>query len=292
MKKKPSHLSLPGILFRILVILFALGIFAFGAYNMYNYVTDNNISDQGRDKLANQSVTILQPQELPQQDEQDLDAIFSPNVQSGHKNAPDLSNTIPLRVDFETLQAEHPDIIGWIYSPDTPINYPVVQGEDNQYYVDHLVDGTPHGSGAIFLDFRNSPDLSDLNSLIYGHNMTNKAMFGSIRNYRNQSYYDEHPLLWIFTPECAYRVDLIAGCVTAADSDDYDLLETEEDLQSLLSELTAKSTFKSKLKSSYVSRIVVLSTCTYEYDNARYILIGNLLPIPYPEDVPKDNLLE
>ena len=294
MTKKPYRSSVPGTLFRILIILIAIGFFAFGGYNMYFYVSDNAKSDQGRDKLANQSVTILAPQDQAQQGEEDLDAIFSPDVQSGQKIAPDLSKTIPLIVDFETLQAEHPEIIGWIYGPDTPINYPIVQGDDNQYYVNHLVDGTPLGSGAIFLDFRNSPDLSDRNSLIYGHNMTNKSMFGSLRNYRNQSYYDENPLLWIVTPEMAYRVDLIAGCVTAADSDDYDLLETEEELQTLLDELIGKSTFKSKLNPAVVERVVVLSTCTYEYDNARYIVIGNLLPIPYPEtyeteDIPEAN---
>ena len=285
MRKNTSRNSPPGIAVRILIILVALCIFGIGAYNMYFYVADNAKSDQSRDKLVNQSVTILKPQEHIQQGAADAapEAALSPDVQSDQNNAPDLSKTIPLIVDFETLQSEHPQIIGWIYGPDTPINYPIVQGEDNQYYVNHLVDGTPLGSGAIFLDFRNSPDLCDRNSLIYGHNMTNKSMFGSLRNYRTQSYYDENPLLWILTPEMAYRVDLIAGCVTAADSDDYDLLETEEELQTLLDELIGKSTFQSNFNPAVVERIVMFSTCTYEYNNARYILIGNLLPIPYPE---------
>lgn len=286
MRKNSSHSSLPGTVLRILIIIAALGVFGFGAYNMYGYVTENAISDQGRDKLADQSVTILQPQES----NQDLDAIFSPEVRSGEKKAPDLSSTIPIHVDFEALQAEHPDIIGWIYCPDTPINYPIVQAEDNQYYVDRLVDGTGNGGGSIFLDFRNSSEFTDVNSVIYGHNMTNKSMFGSLRDYRQQSYYEEHPVLWIVTPELAYRVDLLAGCVTAADSDDYNLLETVNELQNLLSKLTDKSTFKSRLDPSVAERIVVLSTCTYDYDNARYIVVGNLLPIPYPES-PADEAL-
>ena len=285
MTKKPSRPSLPGVLFRIVIMIVAICIFAFGAYNMYGYVTENAISDKGRDKLADQSVTILHPQDGSVLSDVDLNAIFSPEVKSGEKKAPDLSGTIPIIVDFEALQAEHPDIIGWIYCADTPINYPIVQAEDNQYYVDRLVDGTANGAGSIFMDFRNNPDFSDVNSVIYGHNMTNKSMFGSPRDYRQQSYYDEHPVLWIVTPETAYRVDLLAGCVTAADSDDYNLLETEEELQTLLSELTDKSTFQSRLEPSVAERIVVLSTCTYEYDNARYIVVGNLLPIPYPDSI-------
>ena len=264
---------------RILIILFALGIFGYGAYNMFFYVADNRESDQGRDVLAQQSVTILTQEELIQQAERNQ----ASSDTTGEKNVPDLSFTIPIQVDFETLQAQHPDIIGWIYCADTPINYPIVQAHDNQYYVDRLVDGTPNGAGAIFMDFRNSPDFSDLNSIIYGHNMTNRSMFGSLRDYRNQSYYDEFPVLWILTPETAYRVDLIAGCVTAADSDDYDLLDQNEDLQDLLSRLTKRSTFDSNVNPNLVSRIVCLSTCTYEYDNARYIIVGKLLPIPYPD---------
>ena len=277
--RKPKS-SFPGILVRILIIFIALGIFGYGAYNMFFYVADNKESDQGRDVLAQQSLTILTPDELLQQAEKHQTG----TTPSGDKKAPDLSQAIPIRVDFEALQAEYPHIIGWIYCADTPINYPIVQAHDNQYYVDRLVDGTPNGAGAIFMDFRNNPDFSDLNTIIYGHNMTNKSMFGSLRDYRNQSYYDQFPSLWIVTPETAYRVDLVAGCVTAADSDDYDLLDQKEDLQALLKELMGRSTFKSNINPNVVNHLVVLSPCTYEYDNARYIVVGSLLPIPYPDE--------
>ena len=281
MNHRNPKASFPGILVRILIIFIALGIFGYGAYNMFFYVADNKESDQGRDVLAQQSVTILRPEQLLQEEENSQTGV----TPSGDKNAPDLSLTIPIRVDFETLQAEHPQIVGWIYCADTPINYPIVQALDNQYYVDRLVDGTPNGAGAIFMDFRNNPDFSDLNTIIYGHNMTNKSMFGSLRDYRNHSYYEQFPSLWIITPETAYRVDLVAGCVTAADSDDYDLLDQEEDLQALLDELMDRSTFESNVNPNVVSKVVILSTCTYEYDNARYIVVGSLLPISYPEEL-------
>lgn len=281
-----------GVILRVLILLIAAAIFGYGAFQMYGYVTENKISDESRDKLAQQSVVILPEVEESPDPVSDLLPSSSQDGEPGTGNRPDLSKTIPLRIDFETLRAENPDIIGWIYCADTPINYPIVQGEDNQYYVNHLVDGTALGSGAIFLDFRNYNDFSDLNSLIYGHNMTNKSMFGSLRYYRDQSYYEEHPVIWIATPEVAYRVDLIAACTTAADSDDYDIFTTQEELQLHLEEMINRSTFRSRVNPSVVSRIVTLSTCTYDYDNARYIVIGNLLPIPYPAEESNEFLAE
>ena len=269
-------------IFRILIFLLALGVLAFAALQLMDFYSEDKKSDQAAQILREQAVTAIPIPSLPEEEttpdnREELPLEPLPTY-------PAISYTIPISVDFSLLQAENPDIIGWIYCADTPINYPIVQALDNQYYVDRLVDGTPNGAGAIFMDFRNNPDFSDLNTIIYGHNMTNKSMFGSLRDYRNQSYYDQFPSLWIVTPETAYRVDLVAGCVTAADSDDYDLLDQKEDLQALLKELMGRSTFESNVNPNVVNNVVVLSTCTYEYDNARYIVVGSLLPIPYPDE--------
>ena len=98
-------------------------------------------------------------------------------------------------VDFDALSEINPDIVAWIYIEDTEINYPVVQGTDNQYYLKRLFNGKWNGSGCIFLDSRNSPDLSDRHSIIYGHHMKNGTMFSGLTEYKKQGFYEGHPVV-------------------------------------------------------------------------------------------------
>ena len=117
------------------------------------------------------------------------------------EQTPTESVTIPIQVDFDALFAKSQDIIGWLYCPDTPINYPVVQAADNEYYLHRLLDDRNNSGGTLFVDYRNSSDLSDWNSIIYGHNMRNDSMFGSLTDYKSQSYFDAHPEIFLLTPE-------------------------------------------------------------------------------------------
>ena len=183
----------------------------------------------------------------------------------------------PIQVDFDALLAENPDVIAWLYSPDTPIHYPVVQGEDNAYYINHLLNGKSNGSGTLFLDYRNEADLSHWNSVIYGHNMKNDSMFGTLTDYKKQAYYDAHPKMYLLTPEGDYVIHLVAGLVTPSDSDVYSALyPDEEEKEQLLKKWLSASTFQAEWEPSPDDRFITLSTCSYEYSNARYVLIGVL----------------
>lgn len=250
-------------LLRLAIMAVSLAVFCYAGYQLFDYFTENRRSEQSTEQLIEQAVQIREPAETHPQP-------------SGTGETEPWVDPTPISVDFGLLQAQNPDIIAWIYSPDTPINYPVVQGEDNQYYLRRLTDGSSNVAGTIFMDFRNSPDLSDRNSLIYGHNMTNDSMFGTFSEYRRQAYYEAHPTMWLLTPERSFRVELIAGFVTRADSDSYTLFETAEELQEYLEEAAGRSTFDAQADLTQVSRIVTLSTCTYEGDDQRYILIGTL----------------
>ncbi|MBQ6583391.1 MAG: class B sortase, partial [Mogibacterium sp.] len=82
-------------------------------------------------------------------------------------------------VDFDELLKINPDVQGWLYQKDTVINYPVVQGQDNDEYLHTLVDGTWSGGGTLFVDYRNQSNFGDFNSIIYGHHMKDGSMFRS-----------------------------------------------------------------------------------------------------------------
>lgn len=114
-------------------------------------------------------------------------------------------------VQFDELLKTNGDVIAWIYGANTHINYPVVQGSDNDYYLRHLLDGTWNDNGSIFMDCANSADFSDQNSLIYGHNMTSGAMFSNLVKYKQQAYYDQHPYLYMLTPSRATSCTCLPG---------------------------------------------------------------------------------
>ena len=183
----------------------------------------------------------------------------------------------PILVDFNLLCNQNQDIVAWLYCPDTPINYPIVQAADNDFYLRRLLDGSYNTAGTLFMDFRNSEDFSDWNSIIYGHNMKNDSMFGTLPDYKAQSYFEEHSVMYLLTPEQNYKINLLAGFVTPASSKLYSVFNPDEDEKTLLIDSwVAASNFDSGINPASENHFITLSTCSYEYSNARYVLIGIL----------------
>ncbi|MBE6598232.1 MAG: class B sortase [Ruminococcaceae bacterium] len=122
-------------------------------------------------------------------------------------------------VDLAALQKINPDVIGWIMIPDTTISYPIVQGEDNAYYLNRTWEGEWNPAGSIYLDYRCTPDFSDFHSILYGHRMYNDSMFNALKGYENQDFLEAHPYVYVFNGErvleyrvfAAYEADAING---------------------------------------------------------------------------------
>ena len=185
-----------------------------------------------------------------------------------------------LEVDFDVLSGINGDVAAWLYSEGTVIDYPVVQGTDNAYYLDHIFDGTYNKLGALFVDCRNTSGFADRNTIVYGHNMNNGSMFASLTKYADQSYYDEHPEMLLVLPEQTYRVELFSGYVTPGNSDTYQISFADDAAFSdYLENVTAQSDFVSDVSVTSEDRIVTLSTCTYDYEEARYVVHGKLTAI-------------
>lgn len=190
-----------------------------------------------------------------------------------------LSETVPIAIDFDALLADNEDVVGWIYCPDTPINYPVAQGKDNNEYLRHDLNGKYLVSGTIFVDYRNGPVGEDLNYVIYGHNMKNQTMFGTILKYKEQSYYDEHPVLYYLTPEQNYKLEPIAGLVVSTEDMIYQPSPETDSFSEYVEKLVEKSGFRSEAEYYPGDTLVTLSTCSYEFDTARYVLVCKLTEI-------------
>ena len=182
-------------------------------------------------------------------------------------------------VDFAALAAVNPDVTAWLYGPDTGISYPVVQGTDNNYYLDHLLDGTANSAGCLFVDTSCRPDFSGRNTVIYGHRMKNGTMFAALGNYQEQVYYDAHPVFLLVTPEGRYVVELFSGYVADTAESAWMLdFSDEQAYLAWLVEVGEKSAFSSKVSPRAEDRVVTLSTCSYEFENARFVLHGVLRP--------------
>lgn len=180
-------------------------------------------------------------------------------------------------IDFDNLQKINSDIIGWIYIEETNINYPIVQGRDNKYYLKHLLNKEWNSSGCIFLDSRNSSDLSDKHSIIYGHHMRDGKMFSDLVKYKQQPFYEKHPEILILTPDGNYKLIIFSAYVTSVIDDVWNIdFSTENDYDEWINKSLYKSCLKCDVNPTTADQIVTLSTCSYEYNNARFVLLGLL----------------
>ena len=192
----------------------------------------------------------------------------------------DIGETSPTAdavINFDTLAQTNPDLVGWIFIPDTRINYPIVKRQnDNEYYLNHLFDGTSNKAGCIFLDTR--CNLGDTHAIIHGHNMANGSMFRDLTLFKNKQFFQEHPYCLILTPKQNYVVELFAGSVVRIDSPVWKLdFSGNSDRQQWLSDCWNAASVSRPVTLNAEDKIVTLSTCTYEYKQARWILQGRLL---------------
>lgn len=183
-------------------------------------------------------------------------------------------------VDFSALKEINPDIIGWIRAEGTNIDYPIAQTDNNEYYLSHLYNKEWNSSGTIFADYRNTGDFSDRNTVIYGHHMKNETMFHALEEYKDQDFYDANPTMMLFTPDGDYIIELICGSV---EDGNYQFVkfdfDSEESFVQYIEEIQSRSTFASDVELHPGDKIVSLCTCSYEWTNARFMVIGRLVPI-------------
>lgn len=181
-------------------------------------------------------------------------------------------------VDFKSLLAINEDVVGWIYIADTQINYPIVQGDDNRHYVSTMVDGQDNAAGSIFMDYRNTPDFSDRHTVIYGHNMRNGSMFADILDYKDPEFFAEHSTGMIMTPTGNFQFEVIAGYVAHLSDASWQLeFVAEDDFENWLAETMEKSTIGGSGTVDADDRIITLSTCSYEFSDARFVLVCRII---------------
>ncbi|MBE6608521.1 MAG: class B sortase [Ruminococcaceae bacterium] len=189
-----------------------------------------------------------------------------PEINEGPSDDTVSETLILLRAKLKSLRETNPDVIGWISIPGTVIDYPIVQTEDNDYYLDHSITGTYLKSGSIFADYRNASDWSDQNTVLYGHNMASGEMFAALAKFKSGSFFRANRYIYIYTDE-GIRVYTVFSAYETNTYNPYTRMHFASDNEFVE---WAKKAYKSSLKAVYdytfkfkgSDRILTLSTCT------------------------------
>lgn len=255
----------------IATALIFLTVAGVAAWQIYVPIQEDNVSVQTYENLR-QFVNLPTPVPtgLP-------DAPSSPNVTPTPSPIPGSAAQPSPQVDFASLRTVNPEIVAWLTIEGTNINYPVAKHSDNDYYLHHLFTGEYNSSGCLFMDCRNPSDLSGPHTIIYGHHMDNGTMFQNLMYYKDQSFYDEHPTARLITPNGSYTIEIFAGYVADVDSDAWELdFTSDEDFEDWLASAMERSAFEGKVIPTIADKIITLSTCSYEFYDARFVLLGRL----------------
>lgn len=174
---------------------------------------------------------------------------------------------------LESLQKQYPSVIGWIHIDDTKIDYPVVQAEDNEFFLKHNYKGERKRTGAIFLDYRNDAFLQDQHSIIYGHDLRNGSMFGSLSQYADEQFAKSHRNISLEVKGEQIILEVFAAYETTTDFYYIETNFSQESFQSFIQTITDKSTIKVAHDVTTRDKIVTLSTCVSDDEsNKRFVV--------------------
>lgn len=251
---------------RLTLILLLLAVFFYSAFQLLTIWLDYRENEEFYEATRAEYATIVVPpaEEAPE--------VELPPYDESHWY-------MDVDIDFERLKSVNREVVGWLMVPDSKISYPLVRGRDNQKYLTRASDNTYSALGSIFLDYRNEGDFTDRNTIIYGHNTKNGAMFGALHEYRQQAYLDAHPQFFIFTEEGTLIYEIFSAYVTDAYSDTYRLdLDRDSSYESYLKKMAGQSSSVTGVEAGIGDRVVTLSTCTSSgLKTERFVIQGRLI---------------
>lgn len=239
-------------LYRILFLI-ALGVFLYSAYQLFTIFYQNY-------EESSEIERITEVAKVPEDPEKEA-----------------------FTIDWDALKEKNEEVIGWILVPDTNISYPMVKGKDNDFYLTHTFEKKSNYAGSIFMDAFAQDQWKDRNTLIYGHNVKHGTMFAQLEKFKDKDFYENHPYIYIFTPEGNYRTEVISMYSTKSDSETYTTqFGSDESYMKYIENIKGLAEVKKDVKVEAKDKIITLSTCSYELNgqpsDMRYVLHALLVP--------------
>lgn len=179
--------------------------------------------------------------------------------------------------DLVSLRAVNPEVIGWIAIPETELSYPVLQAEDNKYYLNHTWNNDQSSVGSIFMECQISPNMRSFNTIIYGHKMRNGSMFGNLLNYDDIEYWREHPSIYVVTDEGVCRYDIFAAYEVGVREIVYRInINSEKRRSDFIQFCLENSAIDTGIVPTVQDKVLTLSTCTGRGHSTRFVVQGVL----------------
>ena len=184
----------------------------------------------------------------------------------------------PLDIDIAALKEINGDFRGWLYFPAVEISYPIVQAEDNDYYLHRSFEGENLSAGCIFMDCGASSDWSDRNTFVFGHNMRDDSMFGNLKMLiKDPTLCQVNKYFYIYTEEYVYTYEVFACYQTQSTSDRYMTFTSDENYDLYVDWAVENSAFRTEADLSDRGNIVSLSTCHGSAGTSRRLLVHGVL---------------
>lgn len=194
--------------------------------------------------------TVEAPQKAVENVESEPEAVLSEEDQS-------------ILAGIQKLHEENPEVIGWIKFDNMDISYPIMQAKDNDYYLDHTYSGEENSAGSIFMEASNLPDFSDCHTIVYGHNMKNGSMFGSLKNYKTKDHYKGNEYFTVYTLDSVYRYQIFAYYDISMYGDVYNNQFGPDDyFGQFIDKMVKRSYYDTGVRPEKTDRILTLSTCS------------------------------
>ncbi len=254
---------------RILLIVGVVSLFFFGLQAFFSVSAD--ASYESAAELAFSAQTRRDKLTLPTEPPEPNTWIPAPVEEE------DPNMDVIRKVNLTALREVNPDIIGWILVPETRINYPIMYAEDNDYYLNHTWEKEANAVGSIFLECRNSTDLTDYNTIIYGHNRTDGSMFADLRKFSADWNYQRSPYVYIVTDDGVFRYEIFSSYQAPVDSFTYGLSFNEGKTRAnFLIQSKEASRVNTDVYPEINDRILTLSTCSGAGYGNRWVVQARL----------------
>lgn len=252
----------------VIIIIICLAVAAYAAYNLIGIWLEYKTGQDEYNDLKKYTIETT-----------DTQAADADTSQSSDTQQDTDAEKPPIEIDFASLKSINSDIAGWLYMGAENISYPVVHYSDNDFYLHRTFEKTDNFAGTLFIDYQNKGDLSDPNTIIYGHNMKDRSMFGKLKLLYENGDYANDDTFWIITEKTAYKYKMFSIHRTVDTSDVYTLFsEPCEDVKSYIENNISQSLIQLPIDSyDENSRIVTLSTCQAATGDERFVVQGILV---------------
>lgn len=175
------------------------------------------------------------------------------------------------------------DVIGWLEVPNTMINYPILQSNNNDYYLKYNYKREESKYGSIFLNYKSNINDENSNLIIYGHNMGDNQMFNELLKYRDEEYFKKHKIIKISNEQKEYNYSIIAvfkSRVFYQDEEDvfryynYTYFNNEEEYNNYIKNVNQLQLYNTNVSAKYGEQLATLITCEYSQKNGRLVIVA------------------